>query len=153
MPLSYLKIELKFRWTKYCTLQYVTSAGNNGGNSKILFSVSKTQNFKVPLVTVSAKDNEKLSKLFSKGSQRSIYWNEHKTKFENKNTTNDYIYFLESNFVGVNTIFVVINFNKGNDVKHFKAQRYYLLKGIVKIHNFIINGKISYDKEIDSYIK
>ena len=120
---------------------------------KILFSVSKTQNFKVPLVTVSAKDNEKLSKLLSKGSQRSIYWNEHKTKFENKNTTNDYIYFLESNFVGVNTIFVVINFNKGNDVKHFKAQRYYLLKGIVKIHNFIINGKISYDKEIDSYIK
>ena len=43
--------------------------------------------------------------------------------------------------------------NKGNDVKHLKAQRYYLPKGIRKVYNFIINGKNSYDKEIDSYIK
>ena len=43
--------------------------------------------------------------------------------------------------------------NKGNDVKHLKAQRYYLPKGIAKIYNFIINIKNSYDKEIDSYIK
>ena len=48
---------------------------------KILFLKSKTQNIKVPVVTVSVKDNQKLSKLLSERSQRLIYWNEHKTKF------------------------------------------------------------------------
>ena len=41
---------------------------------------------------------EKLSKILSKGSERSVYWNEYKTKSENKNTTNECRYFLESNF-------------------------------------------------------
>ena len=43
MPLIYLKIELKFRWTNHCTL-YVTSAGNNGGKSKnIIFKIKNTK--------------------------------------------------------------------------------------------------------------
>ena len=42
----------------------------------ILFSLSKTQLY-VLLVTLSARDNQKLSKLLSKGSERSLYWNEY----------------------------------------------------------------------------
>ena len=38
-------------------------------------------------------------------------------KSENKNTTNIYRYFLESNFVGVNRLFVLVYLNGGNDVK------------------------------------
>ena len=30
-----------------------------------------------------------------------MYWNEYKTKSENKNTGNDYRYFIESKFVGL----------------------------------------------------
>ena len=55
----------------------------------------------VPVVTLSTKDNKKLSKLFSKGSARSVYWNEYKTKSQNENTTNEYRYFIESNFIGI----------------------------------------------------
>ena len=69
----------------------------------------------VPVVTLSAKDNQKLSKMLSKGCERSIYWNERKTKSENKNTTNEYRYFLKSNFVGVNRLFVLVNSNQGNN--------------------------------------
>ena len=47
------------------------------------------------------KKKKKLSKRHTKGSERSISWNEHKEKIENKNTTNEYEYFLGSNFVGV----------------------------------------------------
>ena len=36
----------------------------------------------VPVVTLSAKDNQKLSKMLSKVCERSIYWNERKTKSE-----------------------------------------------------------------------
>ena len=41
----------------------------------------------VPDVNLSWKD-EKLTKLLSKGFERSAYYNEYKTKIENKNTTN-----------------------------------------------------------------
>ena len=44
----------------------------------------------VPVVTLSAKDNQKLSKLLSKGLGRSVYWNDYKTKSENKNRTSEY---------------------------------------------------------------
>ena len=59
-------------------------------------------------MTLSAKDNQKLSKLFSKGFVTLLYWNEYKTKSENKNTTDEYRCFLELNFVGVSRLFVLI---------------------------------------------
>ena len=53
----------------------------------IIFSLSKAQKLYVLVVTLSARDNQKLSNLLSKGFERSVYWNEYKTKNENKNTT------------------------------------------------------------------
>ena len=35
------------------------------------------------------KDNQKLQTVLSKEFERSVYWNEYKTKSENKNTTNE----------------------------------------------------------------
>ena len=62
----------------------------------------KDTNFYVPVINLSARDNQKLSKLLSKGFERSVYWNEYKTKSDNKNTANEFRYFLELNFVGFN---------------------------------------------------
>ena len=46
------------------------------------------------------------------------YWNEYKTKSKNKNTANIYSYFLESNFVGLNRLLVLIYSNRDdNDPK------------------------------------
>ena len=94
-----------------------------------------------------------LSKLFSKGFERSVYWNEYKTKSENKNTINEYRYFFESNFVGVNRLFVLVYSNQDADSKRFKTRRYYLPKGIIKNYNVIINGKNFNDQAIDSDMK
>ena len=63
------------------------------------------------MVTLSVKDNKKLSKLLRKGFERSVYWNEQKTKSENKNISNEYRYFLESNFVDVNRLFLLMDSN------------------------------------------
>ena len=57
------------------------------------------------LVTLSARDNQKPSKLLSKGFERSVSWNEYKAKSENKNMTNEFRYFLESNSAGETLIF------------------------------------------------
>ena len=42
----------------------------------------------VPVVTLSAKGNQKLSKFLSKGFEKSVCSNEYKTKLENKDTAN-----------------------------------------------------------------
>ena len=67
--------------------------------------------------------------------------NIYKTKSENKNATNDYRYFLKSNFVEVNRLFVLVYTNQDNNAKRFKTRRYYLPEGIIKNYNVIINGK------------
>ena len=57
----------------------------------------------------------------------------------NKNTTNEYRYFLESNFVGVNTLFVLVYTNQNVNAKRSNARKYYLPKGIIKNYNVTIN--------------
>ena len=107
MPLTNCKIELKLKWKKYCVL---SGAGNNNANNDnandITFTIKDTKLY-VPIVTLSARGNKKLSELLSKGFKRLVYWNEYKTKSENKNITNEYRYFLKSNLVGVTRLFVL----------------------------------------------
>ena len=80
-------------------------------------------------------------------------WNENKTKSENKNTTNEYRYFLELNFVGVSRLIVLVYSNQDVNTKRIKTQRYYLPKDIIKNYNVIINGKNNFGQPIDSDVK
>ena len=57
------KVELKLRWTKHCNLASASAENNNADTNNINFTIEDTKLY-VPVVTVSAKDNQKLSKLF-----------------------------------------------------------------------------------------
>ena len=70
---------------------------NNHTNNKIIFTIKNAKVY-VPVITLSTRGNQKLSKLLSKGFERSVYWNEYETKCEDKNTTRAFR-FLDSNFV------------------------------------------------------
>ena len=107
----------------------------------------------VCVAILSARVNQKLLKLHSKGFERSVYWNEYETESENKNATNEYRHFLELNFVGVNRLFVLVYSNQGGNAKRFKTWRYYLPKGIIKNYVIIINGNNFYDQASHSDIK
>ena len=95
------KVELKLRWAKYCALA-VAGVDNTNKNPNNIFTMK--DKFYAPTVTISTKDNQKLSKHLSKGFEISVCWNEYKTKIEDKNKTNKYRYFLESNYMGVNRL-------------------------------------------------
>ena len=82
--------------------------------------LSKTQTFMSTYVTFSSKDYQKLSKVFSKAFGRSVYWNEYKTKSGNESTTNEYRYFPESNFVGLNRLFALVYSKQDNNQKGIK---------------------------------
>ena len=98
MTIINCKVELKRKWIKYCVLNTNDNDNANGNFNNIISSIKDTK-LCVPVVVLSARDNQKLIKLLSKRFERLVYWNEYKTKSEHKNTTNEYRYFLESNLV------------------------------------------------------
>ena len=59
------------------------------------------------LLSLYQQNTTKNHQLLFKGFERLVYWREYKTKSENKNATNEYRYFLESNFVGDNRVFAL----------------------------------------------
>ena len=95
---------------------------------KILFQLSQTQNC-VPVVTLSARDNQKLSKLRSKRFERLDYWNEYKAKDEKKNTTNEQI----SCF----TLFEWTQFSKCSS-QHYACQQFNEYNNCFKIHIYYL---------------
>ena len=61
----------------------------------------------VPIITLSTKDNAKLSKLLNDGFKRSIYWNNYKTVHRTEAAADPtYRYQLDDSYQGVNRLFV-----------------------------------------------
>ena len=139
------KADLKLRWTTHC---FVCRCVDNaiGNNDYIILTIS-------PAVTLSARDHQKSSKRLNKGSESSLCWNEYKTKSDNKNTTNKFRFCPESNFVGVNRLFVSVYSNQNTASRKFKTKRFYSPKGIIDNYNVIVHLKNVYDPAIDLYIK
>ena len=69
MPLINCKVELKLKWTKYCVLSAsgTENAINEDVNANNIIFTTKDTKLYVPLATLSARDNQQLSKLLSKG--------------------------------------------------------------------------------------
>ena len=62
---------------------------NDSNDNNIIFAIKDTKLY-AHVVILSARDNHKLSKLLSKGFERSVYWREYKTNRENKTTTSKF---------------------------------------------------------------
>ena len=64
MPSVICKIELKLKWTKYIVLPANENDNDNDSNNanNIIFTIKDTE-LHVPVVTLSAKDNQKLNLL------------------------------------------------------------------------------------------
>ena len=79
MSLINCKTELSLNWIENCvlTLAAVDANVNNTGAGSLTFKITDA-NLYVAAVTLSVKDNAKLSKLLSKGFRRTAFWNEYK---------------------------------------------------------------------------
>ena len=129
MLLINCKAELKLKWTKCCVLSVAgneNDINNNDSANNTIFKIKDTKLY-VSVVTLLVRDSQRLSKRLSKDFERSVYWKEYKTKSEDKNTTNELRYFLESNFVGVNRLFVLVYSNHDNNAKRFKGKIYQIV--------------------------
>ena len=64
---------------------------NDAANRDNITFTNKDKILVVVVVTLSGKDNKKISKFFSKVFKRSVCWNEYKTRSENKNLITTHI--------------------------------------------------------------
>ena len=74
-------------------------------------------------------------------------------KSDRKKRQTNLDFFLESRFVGVNELFLLVYTNEANNTKRFNARKYYLPKGITINYIVAINGKNIYDHATDSDLK
>ena len=146
MPLINCNIKLNLTWKKECVLS--TGAG------EAVFIINDTK-FYVLVVTLSKEDHKDFIEQQNKGFQRSIYWNEYKTKELNKDAdANVFKYInLDPSFQGVNRLFVMAyNIVDGQPTRNGQI-KYYLPRISLNKYNVIIDGRNFYDNPIESDIE
>ena len=146
MPLINCKIKLNLTWKKECVLS--TDAGN------AVFIINDTKIY-VPVVILSKEDNKDFIEEQNKGFQRSIYWNEYKTKEINENAdANVFKYInLDPSFQGVNRLFVIAYNRVDGQPNRDDQRKYYLPRIDLNKYNVIIDGRNFYDNPIESDIE
>ena len=87
MLLINCKVGLRVKWSKLRILSVNGNDNNDANSNNIIFNIQEIKLY-LPVVTLSEKDNQKLSKLYGKGFERSVYWNEYKRKGKVKSTSN-----------------------------------------------------------------
>ena len=113
----------------------------------------------VPVVTLSKQDNKDFIEQQNKGFQKSIYWNEYKTKelnatVDDNDPANSVRYVnLDPSFQGVNRLFVMA-YNSANGQPTRNGQRKYCFPRIdLNKYNVIIERRNFYDNPIENNIE
>ena len=146
MPLINCKIKLNLIWKKECVL--------STGVGEAVFIINDTKLY-VSVVTLSKEDNKDFIEQQNKGFQRSIYWNEYKTKEINEDAdANVFKYInLDPSFQGVYRLFLM-TYNRANGQPTRNGQqKYYLPRIDLEKYNVIIDGRNFYDNPIESDIE
>ena len=129
VPLIDCKVELSLEWNENCVLS------SEDANS--VFTITDTK-LCVPIVTLSAEGNAKLSKLLGEGFKISIYWNQYKLLVNKTYNANEYIReLLDSSYQGVKRLFVFA-YDNANGITPNSHKRYFLPR--IKIKNYNIEN-------------
>ena len=146
IPLIICKIKLNLTWKKECVL--------STGVGEAVFIINDTKLY-VPVVTLSKEDNKDFIEQQNKSLQRSIYWNEYKTKEINEDADpNVFKYInLDPSFQGVNRLFVMAYNRENGQPTRNGQQIYYLPRIDLEKYNVIIDVRNFYDNPIESDIE
>ena len=115
MLLINTKLYIQLNYTKHSV---ISSGGGLGANDPSTFKITKTELY-IPVVTLTTEDNNKLSELLDTEFERTVYWNEYKSKIETvtrAHNDNNYKTLLYTAVPEVNRLFVVgFNYNDALD--------------------------------------
>ena len=113
LPLVNCKIDLELTWHKDC----IISSADTAASQVVSFMITDTKLY-VPIVTLSTKDNNNLTKQLNEGFKRTIYWNQYVSKpFPETphKKTGITRFALDAAFQSVNRLFVLAFEDTRND--------------------------------------
>ena len=108
---------------------------NNPTNAT--FTIIDTKLY-VPVVTLSAENDNKLLEQLKTGFKRTIKWNKYRSETSNQTRNNNLNYLTDPTFTNVNRLFV-LTFENETDRTSFS--KYYVPKIEIKDFNVLIDGK------------
>ena len=166
MPLVNCKIDLELTWHKYCMISSV----NTAAGQVVSFMITNTKLY-VPVVTLSTKDDNNLTKQPNDGFKRSIYWNQYVSKpFPETphKKTGITRFSLDAAFHGVNRLFVLTFEDTradeaadppaprnlvANRVIRDRYRKYFVSRVDITSYNVLIDGRNFYDQPINDSIR
>ena len=169
MPLVNCKSDLELTWHKDCMISSVNAAAGQ----VVSFMITNTKLY-VPIVTLSTKDKNNLTKQLNDGFKICIYWNQYVSKpFPETphKKTGMTRFALDAAFQGVNRLFVLafedtrvndpaIDANNpapqnlaANRVIRNCYRKYFVPRVDITIYNVLIDGRNCYDQPINDSIR
>ena len=148
IPLVNCEVSLALSWSANCVItslekRLVTAA--QGGNPAVYDDSPTNATFKitdsklyVPVVTLSAENDNKLLEQLKIGFKRTIKWNKYRSEMSNQTKNNNLNYLIDRTFTIVNRLFV-LSFENEDDRTSFS--KYYVPKVEIKDFNVLIDGK------------
>ena len=159
MSLINCKIYLELNWKDDCVTygDNTYASGDNNNHGETTFQIASTKLY-VPVVTLSTKDNENLTKQLNEGFKRSVYWNEYKSKIETKNLDANIVtrFPLYASFQGVKRLFALAfdnTENGANKAERNSYRKYFLPAGNITNYIVLIDGRNFYDQPINDQTK
>ena len=92
----------------------------------------------VPVVTLSAENDNKLLEQLKIGFKKLVKWNKYRSKMSNPTKNNSLSYLIDPTLTNVNRL-LVLSFENENDRTSFS--KYYVPKVEIKDFNVLIDGK------------
>ena len=141
---------MELNWTKYSVLC--------NQNQNPIFQITKGELY-VPVMTLNTENNNTLSELLSKGFEKTVVWNEYKSKIERVTIPQNGNMFrrptLDTSFQGVSKLFVAAY--ETDDIERNanteeSRRRYYLSRAEIKDYDVLIDGRNFYDQNVNSSI-
>ena len=148
IPLINCKISLTLSCSESCVINSLEKRlvrVAQGGNPAVYGDFPESAAFKikdcklyVPVVTLSAKNDNKLLEELKKGFKRTIKWNKYRSEMSNQTKNNNLNYLIDPTFPNVNRLFVLTFENEDDRISFSK---YYIPKVEIRDFNMLSDGK------------
>ena len=154
IPLINCEITLVLSWYKECVLVGRAFRGPPAAAANLINSPTSAKfgitdcKLYVPVVTLSAENNNKLLEQLKSGFKRSIKWNKYMSQMSNQNKNNNLNYLIDPTVSNVNRFFVLSFENEDDRTSYYK---YYMPSVKIKDYNVLIDGNAFFELPVKKY--
>ena len=153
LDISLIKCEITLilSWYKECVLvsrafrgPAAVAANRINSPTSAKFEITDCKLY-VPVVTLSAENDNKLLEQLKSGFRITIKWNKYISQMSNQNKKNNLNYLIDPTFSNVNRLFV-LSFENGDDRTSYN--KYYMPSVEIKDYNVLIDGNAFFELAI-----